>query len=192
MSNDDSTQPNARPDSGARMMRAARVWGALVDGLGAIGSMLIVALMLVICADVLSRNIMGASLPLVSELGALMVVMIVYLQLATTLRHDRLARADVFYTGFRALHPRKGAVLGALFDLAGAWVIGVMALATLRVLERDIASGQFIGVTGVLTLPTWLFRAAILAGMTIAMVQFVLSVLAALQIAVAGERDDRA
>lgn len=183
---------DARPDTGARPVLLARAWGGLVDGLGAIGSLLIVALMLVICADVLSRNILGSSLPLVSELGALMVVMIVYLQLATTLRHDRLARADIFYSGFRAMHPRKGAFLGALFDLAGAWVIGVMALATLRVLERDIASNQFIGVTGVMTLPTWPFRAAILAGMTIAGAQFVLQVVAALRTVVQGARHDRA
>jgi len=179
---------DARPDSGARPSLSGRAWGVLVDGLGAIGSLLIVALMLVICADVLSRNILGSSLPLVSELGALMVVMIVYLQLATTLRHDRLARADIFYTTFRAMHPRKGAFLGALFDLAGAWIIGVMALATLRVLERDISSSQFIGVTGVMTLPTWPFRAAILAGMTIAGVQFAIQVVSALRTVIQGER----
>lgn len=182
----------ARPSTRARLAGPARAWALLVDGLGAFGSLLIVALMLVICSDVLSRNILGSSLPLISELGALMVVMIVYLQLATTLRHDRLARADVFYSGFRAMHPRKGAVLGAIFDLAGAWVIGVMALATLQVLERDLSSGQFIGITGVMTLPTWPFRAAILAGMTVAGVQFVLQVLAGLGVAMRGGGHDRA
>lgn len=53
-----------------------RAWGLIFDGLGALGSLLIVALMLVICADVASRNILGSSLPLVSELGALMVVVL--------------------------------------------------------------------------------------------------------------------
>jgi TRAP-type mannitol/chloroaromatic compound transport system permease small subunit len=183
-----TNQISARPDAGARYSAVARFWGYLVDGLGALGSLMIVALMLVICADVLSRNIMGSSLPLVSELGALMVVMIVYLQLATTIRHDRMARADVFYGGFREKHPRKGAVLGAIFDLAGAWVIGVMALATLRLLERDLSSGQFIGITGVMTLPTWPFRAAILAGMTIAGIQFALQVISALRSAFQGAK----
>ena len=176
-------QISACPETGARLSSAGRLWGYLVDGLSALGSLLIVTLMLMIGADVLSRNIMGSSLPLVSELGALMVVMIVYLQLATTIRHDRMARADVFYRGFREKHPRKGAVLGAAFDLAGAGVIGVMALATLRLLEHDLSSGQFIGITGVMTLPTWPFRAAILAGMTIAGIQFALQVISALRAA---------
>lgn len=185
-------QQNARPETGARNPLVQRAWGALVDGLGAVGSLLIVALMLVICADVLSRNIMGSSLPLVSELGALMVVMIVYLQLATTIRHDRLARADVFYSGFREKHPRKGAALGALFDLAGVWMIGVMALATLDMLTRDIGANQFIGITGVMTLPTWPFRAAILAGMAIGGLQFIFQLLGALRIVIQGPQHDRA
>ena len=183
---------NARPEIGARKALILRAWGALVDGLGAVGSLMIVALMLVICADVLSRNIMGSSLPLVSELGALMVVMIVYLQLATTIRHDRLARADVFYTGFREKHPRKGAALGAIFDLAGVWMIGVMALATLDMLTRDMTTNQFIGISGVMTLPTWPFRAAILAGMAIGGLQFILQMLGALRIVIQGPKNDRA
>ena len=185
-------QQDARPVTGARHPVIGRAWGALVDGLGAVGSLLIVALMLVICADVLSRNIMGASLPLVSELGAMMVVMIVYLQLATTIRHDRLARADVFYSGFRAKHPRKGAALGAVFDLAGVVMIGVMAFATLNMLTRDIGANQFIGITGVMTLPTWPFRAAILAGMAIGGLQCVLQLLGAMRIVIQGPQDDRA
>ncbi|MFN3663260.1 TRAP transporter small permease subunit [Yoonia sp.] len=189
MANNDQ---NARPEDGARNPFMQRAWGALVDGLGAVGSLLIVALMLVICADVLSRNMMGSSLPLVSELGALMVVMIVYLQLATTIRHDRLARADVFYSGFREKHPRKGAALGAVFDLAGVVMIGVMALATLNMLTRDIGANQFIGITGVMTLPTWPFRAAILAGMMIGGLQFILQLLGALRIVIQGPHNDRA
>nr|WP_272210295.1 TRAP transporter small permease subunit [Marinicella sp. W31]MDC2876163.1 TRAP transporter small permease subunit [Marinicella sp. W31] len=61
--------------------------------------MLILVLMLVISADIFMRNLLGASLPLVSELGALLLVMIVSLQLATTIRADRLARTEIFFPG---------------------------------------------------------------------------------------------
>ena len=94
----------------------ARAWSLLVDGLAALGTLMICVLMLIICADVVARNLMGASLPLVSELGALVLVMIVYLQLATTVRADRLARTEIFYLGFRRSYPRAGAWLGAIFD----------------------------------------------------------------------------
>lgn len=140
-------------------------------------------LMVIICSDVVARNLMGASLPMVSELGALALVMIVYLQLATTIRHDRLARTDLFLTGYAARHPRGGALLVALFDLIGAAALGVIAWATLSIVGRDIASVEYIGVTGVMTLPTWPFRVVIVIGMVASTVQFLLQAIRGLQIA---------
>jgi TRAP-type mannitol/chloroaromatic compound transport system permease small subunit len=85
---------------------------------------LIGVLMVIICADIVARNLMGASLPLVSELGALLLVMIVSLQLATTIRADRLARTDLFFVGLKTSRPRIAALLSAFFNLVGAIIIG--------------------------------------------------------------------
>ena len=130
--------------------------------------------MAIICADIVARNGLGQSLPLVSELGALALVMIVYLQLATTIRHDRLVRADILITGIGLRFPRAGLMLETLFDAAGAVVIAILAWSTLGILERDLRATEFIGVTGVLTVPTWPFRVLILLGATVAAIQFVL------------------
>jgi TRAP-type mannitol/chloroaromatic compound transport system permease small subunit len=110
----------------------------------------------------------------VSELGALALVMIVYLQLATTIRHDRLVRADILIGGIGIKFPRVRLVLETLFDATGAVVIAIVAWSTLGILERDLRATEFIGVTGVLTLPTWPFRVLILLGVAVAAVQFVL------------------
>ncbi len=163
-----------------------RSWGFLVDALAATGTLLIGVLMLVICADAVARNTMGASLPLVSELGALMLVMIVYLQLATTVRADRLARTEIFFTGFRESFPRAGAVLSAIFDAVGAAAVGGIAWSTIRILEKDWKSGEYIGVTGIATLPTWPFRVLILLGVTVAAIEFLMHVAAALRFAASG------
>ncbi|WP_331461957.1 TRAP transporter small permease subunit [Roseibium limicola] len=170
-----TVKPHERgaPRSGRPAITLSRLWAALVDGLAALGTALICVLMMIICSDILARNALGASLPLVSELGALLLVMIVALQLAATVRADRLARTEIFYTGFRAAWPRAGALLSALFNLTGAAVIGGMAWATIRIFGKDFASGEYIGVTGIATFPTWPFRALILAGMAIAALQFV-------------------
>lgn len=148
-----------------------RAWNGLVDGLGAVGTILIGVLMLIICADVAVRNVTGGSLPMVAEAGALLLVSIVYLQLATTIRHDRLARADLFFAGFRRRFPRGGAILAAVYDLTAAAALGVVAWSTITTLERDFTRGEYIGVTGIATLPTWPFRAVILLGMTVATLQ---------------------
>lgn len=175
----DAPEP-ARRSPGARVLG---VWNLLVDGLGALGTLLIVVLMCIICADIVARNTMGASLPMVAELGALTLVMIVYLQLATTIRHDRLSRAELFHGALRRGYPRAGAVLDAVFHLVAAGVLGVIAWATVTIVQRDLTRGEHIGVTGIATLPTWPFRALILLGMAVATVQCLVQLAGALRTA---------
>lgn len=172
---------------GRRPPLPLRVWQGAVDGLAALGTLLIGVLMLLICADIVARNLFGASLPLISELGALTLVMIVYLQLGATVRADRLARTEVFFVPFKARRPRLGALLAALFDAVGAAMIGLIAWSTIRILEKDFASGEFIGVPGIATVPTWPFRALILIGVTMAAVEFALRAIGALRSLRAGE-----
>lgn len=166
---------------------AVRAWGWVVDGLAVLGTGMIGVLMVIICADILARNLLGSSLPLVSEFGALALVMIVYLQLATTIRHGRLVRSDILLNLLDAPAPRLRVVLECLFDLVGAVVIAVIAWSTLGMLERDIAVGQYIGVTGVLILPTWPFRALILLGAGVAALQFAFQLVYRLRLVAAGK-----
>jgi TRAP-type mannitol/chloroaromatic compound transport system permease small subunit len=152
----------------------ARLWTGGVDGLGALGTLMIVALMTMICADVVARNVFGGSLPLVSELGAVTLVMIVYLQLGTTIRNDRLARTDLFVAALAKRRPAVAAVVSGLWDVVGAAVCAGIAYSTFGILGRAIQHRDFIGVTGVMTLPTWPFQALILLGLAVAAVQFIL------------------
>lgn len=149
-------------------------WNRGVDGLAAFGTIMIVALMVMIGADVAVRNVFGASLPLVAELGALTVVLIVFLQLGTTVRNDRLASTDFFLEAVSARHPKVAASIRAIWDLCGAAVCAGIAWSSWGTLERDLAHSEFIGVTGVLTMPTSPFRALIFLGAVVASAQFML------------------
>jgi TRAP-type mannitol/chloroaromatic compound transport system permease small subunit len=164
----------------------ARLWAALVDGSAALGTVMIGVLMLLISADILARNIVGGSLPLISELGALTLVMIVYLQLGTTIRHNRLARIEFFLVWLEQRSPRALALVNGLWELAGVAVCAAIAWSTLGIFRRDVSHMEFIGVPGVMTLPTWPFRALILIGVTIAVVQFALRAIAEFRRAAAG------
>lgn len=150
-----------------------RLWLWFIEGLAALGTALIGVLMIIICADIIARNLMGSSLPLVSELGALLLVMIVSLQLATTVRANRLARTDLFFAAFLQSRPLLGSLLSAVFNLFGAAVIGGIAWASIGILGKDWSAGEFIGITGIATLPTWPFRTLILLGMAVAAIEFV-------------------
>ncbi|MEZ5666016.1 MAG: TRAP transporter small permease [Alphaproteobacteria bacterium] len=151
----------------------ARLWLGVVEGFAALGTVLIGGLMVIICADIVARNVLGGSLPLVSELGALLLVMIVALQLGAAVRADRLARTEIFMVPFARRHPRGGALLSALFCLVGGAAVGCMAWATVGTLVKDWNSDEFIGTPGLGTLPTWPFRAFILVGLAVAAIEFV-------------------
>jgi len=151
-----------------------RGWARLGDGLGAVSTLLIALLMLLICADAFARNILGGSLPLVSELGASLLVVIVYLALATTIRHNRLARTDVFLGWLARKSPRAAAVLSAVYDLIGAGLLALIGWAGMLTLARDFAGGKYIGIQGVLTFPLWPFGAAFVIGLVVAAVQCLL------------------
>lgn len=174
------------PATGHPESLPARLWSLVVDGMSALGTALIGGLMFIICADIVARNVMGASLPLVSELGALLLVMIVALQLAAAVRADRLTRTEVFLTPFARKHPRGGALLLALLSLAGAAMVGAMAWATVGTLVKDWASNEFIGTPGLGTLPTWPFRAFILLGLAIAAIEFVVRAAHSVRLAATG------
>lgn len=166
--------------------RLARAWAVVVDGLGALGTVTIGILMVIICADIVARNVLGGSLPLVSELGGMLLVMIVALQLATAVRGDRLARTEIFYLPFRESFPRAGAVLSAIFHAGGAYLIGLAAWASVRVLQKDYDAGEFIGTPGLGTLPTWPFRALVVLGLAVAAMQFAVSAAAEIRLALRG------
>ncbi|MGB3245739.1 MAG: TRAP transporter small permease [Sulfitobacter sp.] len=173
--------PHAHPES-----RLEQMWHMVVEGLAAVGTVLIGVLMLIICADIFARNSMGASLPLVSEAGALLVVLIVALQLAATVRANRLARTEFFIVPFAARYPRAGALLAALFGLVAMGVLGMIAWGTVRILGKDFNSGEFIGIVGIASLPTWPVRLLILIGFAVAATEFLLRVIHDLRRAWAG------
>ena len=65
-------------------------------GLNAIGTVWIIALMALICADVVARNFFDQPLPRVPEFVGYSIVAIVFLQLPNTLQLKKLIQADAF------------------------------------------------------------------------------------------------
>lgn len=153
-------------------------FGWAVDGLASLGSLLIAAMMLLVCADVASRNLFDQPITGVTELVALSIVAIVFLQLPSALRHGRLSRAEIFIDGFRQRHPRAGALLQAVLLACGATFCGVVFMATLVPFAQAWTEDDFIGVEGVFTAPTWPVLLVSLIGSATTLVQFVLLALA--------------
>jgi TRAP-type mannitol/chloroaromatic compound transport system permease small subunit len=104
------------------------------------------------------------------------IVVIVFLSLASTLRHGRMSRADLFIDGFIMRQPGAGRILDAAFLLAGAAVCAIIAWATWPALLRAWERNDFVGTEGVFTVPTWPLRFAVIAGTVIAGMQYLVLV----------------
>ena len=164
----EATPPASAPTS---------LFGKLVDGLNAAGSVVIGAVMLLMCADVLMRNLFNQPLDGVAEMVAASIIIIVFLQLPSTLRHGRMSRADLFIDPFIQKRPAAGRRLRALFSLFGIFACGVIAYATWPLLTKAWIDSEFFGIEGVFTMPVWPMRAVVFVGAALAAVQYLLLVI---------------
>ena len=149
-------------------------FGHLVDGLNGLGSIVIGLVMVLMCADVFMRNAFNRPIDGVAELVAASIIIIVFLQLPSTLRHGRMSRADLFIDPFLLKRPRAGLRLRALFSAFGVFACGVIAYATWPMLVTAWRNNEFSGIEGVFTFPTWPMALVVTLGGTLAAVQYAL------------------
>lgn len=149
-------------------------FGHVIDGLNAVGSLLIALVMLMMCADVVMRNLANRPIDGVAEMVAMSIVVIVFLQLPATLRHGRMSRADLFIDPFLYRRPAAGRRLRGAYMLAGIFACGVIAYASWPPLVRAWNQNEFLGIEGVFTFPMWPMRAVVVTGSVLAAVQYAL------------------
>lgn len=146
----------------------------LTQALNALGTLWIVALMLLINADVLGRELLNAPLRGTTELVSLSIVGIVFLQLADTLASGRLTRADVLLDRLKRTTPWLAALLQALYHLLGAGLMAVILWAAWAPLVESIRIQEYVGALGDFTAPVWPVRLIMLVGMVVTFITFVL------------------
>lgn len=147
-------------------------FGVLVDGANAVGSVLILMLMLLILADVASRGLYNQPIHGVAELVGMSVIVVVFSQLASSARHGRMARAEIFIDGWRQANPRGGALLQTVWNLCGAAVCAILAVSTWPGLVEAWRTGEFIGNQGLFTAPVWPMRLAVVVGAALTTLQY--------------------
>lgn len=154
--------------------RRPSLFGRLLDALNGIGSLLICAVMALVCTDVIARTAFNSPIPGIAEIVAATIVVIVFLQLGSALRARRFIQSDMFIINLKASHPRVGAVLQSLFELAGAFVFAIIGWATWPVFTRAVEDSEFFGVVGIFTAPTWPIYLVIVIGCAVTTIQYCL------------------
>ena len=103
----------------------------LVQFLNGIGTIWILAILILINADVFGRNVLHAPINGVIEMIEISMIAIVFLQLADATRVGRLTRSDGFFGLIQRKWPKLGFVMGSVFDLLGALMIILGSFITL-------------------------------------------------------------
>lgn len=146
----------------------------LTQTLNALGTLWIVALMLLINTDVLGRELFSSPVRGVTELVSLSIVGIVFLQLADTLAVGRMTRADVLLDRLKRTAPWLAAFLQAVYHLVGALLMAVILWAAWEPLVESIRIQEYVGALGDFTAPVWPVRLIMLIGMVVTLITFVL------------------
>jgi hypothetical protein len=139
--------------------------------MNAIGSLWVLLLVVLIDGDAFGRTLFNAPIAGMIELVAVSLAVIVFCQLADTVRLGKLTRSDTYLAQFAA-----GAVFGRMvvagFEVLGAIVMALILLGTVPLLIQSYRREYFIGVRGVFTFPDWPLKAVIVVGAVAALLCF--------------------
>jgi TRAP-type C4-dicarboxylate transport system permease small subunit len=151
-------------------------FGRLIGVMNAVGTLWIIALMVLINADIFGRNVLSAPIAGVPELASFSIVGIVFLQLAHTLRSGSLTRSDVLLNVLERRAPRVRLGLLGLFHLAGALLLAMIAWKFWpgAVQAWQFPQRHFMGNPGFFMIPQWPLFALMFIGIVAIAVQFLI------------------
>ena len=133
-------------------------------------------LMALIVADVFGRGAFNQPLPGVPEMVRLSIVAVVFLQLASCLRADRVTHSDVFLKRLRGKRPRACAVLQSVYNLVGGALFAIICYSSLPYFLKAWTTDQFIGGAQNFTVPVWPVKLIIVIGSAAMTMQFAINV----------------
>lgn len=148
-------------------------------GMNALGTLVVLALVVVLNVDVIMRGVFSAPLKGAYEIVQFSVVMIVFLQLADVVRVDRLTRSDGFLNVLHTRRPGLTANLRRIINAISAIFMALIAYITFPEFLHMWETQDYFGVPGLFTLPWWPVKLVIALGTSLACVIFVLKVITA-------------
>lgn len=169
-------------------IRLRRIVNALTTGLNVLGTLLIVAIMVLVNSDVIGRSLFDAPVSGVPEMVSMSIVAIVFLQIAQTFAKGRLTRTEALPGYILKRAPRLHALLEVAFALAAFGLIWVMLRASGPLFMKSWVRGTFEGTIGDFTAPVWPVKLIILIGSTALLVQIGMFALAAVFTLIGGRK----
>jgi TRAP-type mannitol/chloroaromatic compound transport system permease small subunit len=161
-------------DSGAPPPRTTLLDRAVIV-MNAVGSLWVLFLVVLIDIDAGGRTLFNMPIAGMIEFVAVSLAVIVFCQLADTIRLGKLTRSDTFLARL-AGGTQGGRAVAAGFELLGAVVMGLILAGTIPLLLQSYERGYFIGVRGVFAFPDWPVKAVVVIGAVAALLCFLVRV----------------
>jgi C4-dicarboxylate transporter, DctM subunit len=133
----------------------------------------IFAIMALVCADILMRNLFNAPISGVAEFIALSVPACVFLQLPAAIAQRRLVRAELVIGVIEARSPWIAAVFNLTFMAVGVFLFWKILAWGWPHFMKAWTSGEYSGVQGAYQIPVWPFHLALIVGAAFGLLQFV-------------------
>ena len=170
MTTDSGTGP--LPAGGATTSRASPLaWATEIFSV--VGTLMIVAMMVLINADVGMRFLMNSPIPGVAEMVSASIATIIFLQLPDCIRSGRMIRSDMWIERLTRRSPRTAAALETVFNALGAVMLALICYYIYPKVVRAYSAKHTIGVYGVFLAPVWPFYVGILIGSGLATLEYV-------------------
>jgi len=150
------------------------LFGLLTEGLGAVGTIWIFLLMLLINGDVIGRYLFNKPLVGTIEIVSMSIVGIIYLQLGLALRHERFIRSDSLLGRVLTNTPRIGYAIQAFHHLVGATLLGLVVYFCIPETINAWEQSEYLGTEGVFVFYIWPIDALVTLGAAVTAAQFAL------------------
>lgn len=155
------------------------VANTLAIATNALGTLVVLALVIILNVDVIARGLFSSPLRGTYEMVQFSVVMIVFLQLADVARVDRLTRSDGFLSILQHRRPYLATSIRRIINAVSAIFMGLIAYVTFPEFLHMWSTQDYFGVPGLFTLPWWPVKLVITLGTSLACLIFVLKVITA-------------
>ncbi|GAB5445280.1 TRAP transporter small permease [Gymnodinialimonas sp.] len=153
------------PNGGSALQRAANGAARLMTGVAqasnAVGTLVVLGLVLLINTDVIARNAFNAPFRGTYEAVQFLLVMIVFLQLPDVVRINRLTRSDGFLAVLANRRPAIARFFARVIDTVSCIFMGLIAYAMWPEFIRSWTENNYFGTPGIFTAPYWPIHLAI-------------------------------
>lgn len=164
------------------------MFSRLLGAMNALGTVWIFLLMVLINSDILGRELFSTPVRGTTELLALSIVGIVFLQLGHALMSGRMTRSDMLIENLLIARPRAGRALQGIFNLLGVAFLVIIFWGSLALFEDALEIGEYVGAAGDFTAPTWPIRLLILIGAAATGLQYLIMAWQDFRFVFAGEK----